>query len=183
MTQSPRESPAPWVVAGVAGAAFVALAVVFFAVLLPYRRDHHPSPGSGDPRSAQFTSDETKAILAASTEGANILSYRRDHFEQDWQRALNGATGALRQDVVHNKSATLQAMTKGKFDLQAKVVHSALVGPAKPNSAGKSYVVLVAVNGYKSNAPELPTPQNLQITVVKTGGKWLAEQIVNVSVS
>lgn len=174
-----RFTTAPWLTAGVAGIVFVALAVVFFAVLLPYRDDH---PARGGFKAAQFSAGEQQAITAASTEAANILSYRRAHFQADWQRALDGATGSLRADVSQNKAATLSALQKGKFDLSAKVVHAALEGPVQGKATGTGYVVLVVVNGYRSVALDVPTPQNLQVTVVKKNGKWLASDISNIGV-
>ena len=64
MSPSRRASLAPWIVAAVAGAVFVALLVVYYAALVPYRKDH---------TAGEFTSSEKAAITAASTETANLL--------------------------------------------------------------------------------------------------------------
>lgn len=170
MSPSRRASLAPWIVAAVAGAIFIALLIVYYAALLPYRKDHTPG---------QFTSSEKSAVTAASTETANLLSFRRAHFDADYARALRGTTGSLHTDVAAKKSATKSTLVTGKFDLSARITHEALVGPS-----GKSaYVVLVTVNGYKSTTPTVPTQQNLQVTVQKVKGSWLASDVQNVGVS
>ena len=87
MSPSRRASLAPWIVAAVAGAVFVALLVVYYVVLVPYRKDH---------TTGQFTSAEKSAVTAASTETANLLSFRRAQFDADYARALRGTTGSLR---------------------------------------------------------------------------------------
>jgi hypothetical protein len=187
------ESRAPWIVAGIAGVALVALVVVFFAVLLPYRRDHHPGastfngrvvpqPGpSGAPLGA-LTSDETAAMTAAGTEAANLLSYTRKNFPADYARALAGTTGKLKSDVANpqRKQTVLQTMTTNKFDLSAKVQHTALVGPT---DRGNGYMVLVTVYGYRSTQLDVPIPQNLSLTVLNVNGKWLASNLTFVAVT
>jgi hypothetical protein len=174
MPESRRSSPAPWIVAGIAGVIFIALIVVYYSALLPYRRDHTP---------AQFTSTEQDAITAASTETVNLLSYRRADFDADYARAVNGATGQLKSEVQGNKAKTLKQLTTGKFDLTAKATHEALVGPAEKKEPSKGYVVLVTVNGYKSTQPDAPTQQSLQVTVIKVGGKWLVNDVENIGIS
>jgi len=192
MTEPRRESPAPWIVAAIAGAALVALVVVFFTVLLPDRRDQHrtvqtshgqvvPQPGaSGQPLGA-LTDQETAAMAAAGTEAANLISYSRKDFAADYARALAGATGKLKADVAdpQRKAALQQTLTQGKFDLSAKVQHTALVGPT---AKGNGYVVLVTVYGYKSTSLDVPIPQNLSITVQNVNGKWLASDFALVGV-
>lgn len=191
MSEARRESPAPWIVAAIAGAALVALVVVFFAVLLPDRRDQHavktshgkvvPQPGaSGQPLGA-LTDQETAAMAAAGTEAANLISYSRKDFAADYARALAGATGKLKADVAdpQRKAALKQTLTQGKFDLSAKVQHTALVGPT---DRGNGYVVLVTVYGYKSTSLDVPIPQNLSITVLNVNGKWLASDFALVGV-
>jgi cell division septation protein DedD len=185
-----RESPAPWIVAAVAAVVLVAVVVVFFAVLLPYRRDHHgtatshghvvPQPGaSGQPLGA-LTQQETAAMVAAGTEAANQLSYTRKSFAADFARALAGATGQLKADIEKQKDTILSTMTQHKFDLSAKVQHTALVGPT---DRGHGYVVLVTVYGYTSAQLDLPLPENLSMTMVNVHGKWLASDSAAIGVS
>ncbi len=119
MPESRRASAAPWIVAAVAGAVLVALLVTYFVALRPAQDDV-----VGD-----LTAAEGAAVDAAGTEMANLLSFRRAHFDADFQRALAGATGALKSDVQSKKDVTLSTMTKGKFDLVGAVTHKALEGP------------------------------------------------------
>jgi hypothetical protein len=129
-----------------------------------------------------YTSTERAAVSAASTEMANLLTFRRSAFEADFQRALAGTTGALRSDITKQKAATLKSMTEGKFDLKANVTHTGLVGPVAKGGV-KGYVVLVTIEGFRSSQANLPTPQNLQATVVRSKGKWLVNDVTAIGVS
>jgi hypothetical protein len=159
-------------VAGVAGLAVAALVLVYFLVLEP-DRDHVIGALNGD---------EKSAVAAASTEAANVLSYRRAHFDADFQRALDGATGSLKSDLGSQRAATQKVITQGKFDMSAKVTRSALEG--RPDKAtGDSYLVLVTLNGYQSTAQDQPVPSQLELTVEKVKGKWLASNIQSIGLS
>ena len=142
-----------------------------FAALIPAHDNH-----VGD------SLKEKQAVTAASTEALNLLSFRRAHFAADYQRALNGTTGALKADVRRQKATTLKTMTKGKFDLVGKVTHKALEGPAGSGKT-KGYVVLVTVNGYQSTAKAQVVQQTLAVTMVQSGTKWLASDVTNIGVS
>ena len=172
MSQAGAPSRAPWFVAAGAAVALAALIVVFFAVLQP-NRGH--AAGS-------LSDAEKAAVSAAGTEAANVLSYRRAHFDADFQRALDGATGAMKSDLRAQKANTLAAMNKGKFDLSAKVDRAALEGrPDK--SSGDAYLVLVALEGFQSTQPGFAVPSHLEVTVQKVHGKWLVSKIESVGVS
>lgn len=170
MSQPRSNDATPWIVAGVLGAVLVALVAVYFFVLRP---DEDNVVGA-------LTGEEQTVLTTAGTEAANVLSYRRAHFEQDFQRALAGATGSLRGDLQQEKSVTLKTITDGKFDMNATVTHSALEGPVSGKNA---YTVLVTLNGYRSNAPAQPSPSQLALTVVKVKGKWLVSDIQNIGVT
>ncbi|MDQ1753177.1 MAG: hypothetical protein QOE71_4233 [Pseudonocardiales bacterium] len=172
MPESRRAPAAPWIAAAVAGAILVALLVTYFVALRPAQ----------DKVNGDFTSTESAAVNAAATATTNLLTFRRAHFAADFQRALSGTTGSLRSDISDKKAATLSAMTKGKFDLSATVTHRALQGPAESGKQN-SYIVLITVNGYQSKSKNIPIPQNLQVTMVKVKGKWLASDLSNIGVT
>ena len=172
MAEPRRQSVAPWIVAGVAGLVVAALALVYFLALRP----------DSDDVIGALTTDEKTAVAAASTEAANALSYRRAHFDADFQRALKGATGSLKSDLNSQKSATLNVITQGKFDMSAKVTRAALEG--RPDKAkGNSYLVLVTLNGFQSSAQDQPVPSQLELTMEKVKGVWLASNITSVGLS
>ncbi len=154
-----------------AGVVLIGLLLVYFVVLRPDQ----------DKVNGDLTDTESAATNAAAVEMANLLSFRRDHFEADYQRALAGATGSLKSDVSKNKAITLSTMTQGKFDLVGKVTHKALEGPAVSGKTN-SYVVLVTVNGYRSTTLDQPVQQSLEVTVVRSKGKWLASDVTNIGV-
>jgi hypothetical protein len=171
MTAADRPSRAPWIVAAIAAVVTAALAVVLFAVLLPDR----------DEPVGRLTGQEKAAVDAAGTEAANVLSYRRAHFDADFDRALKGATGALLSDLRSKRSSTKDVLTQGKFDLSAKVDRAALVG--RPDKGSKNaYVVLVALNGFQSTHPGVAIPSRLAVTVQRSKGTWLVSDITSVGV-
>ncbi|MDT4925701.1 MAG: hypothetical protein QOG01_3414 [Pseudonocardiales bacterium] len=172
MPESRRASIAPWISAAVAGVVLVALLLAYFLFL---RDDMKAVVG-------ELTTSEKAAITAAGTEAANLITYSRAHFDQDYQRAIDGTTGALRTDVVGKRTVTKQTITSGKFDASGVVTHAALVGPSEKNKTN-GYVVLVTINGFRSTAKDVPIQQNLQMTMVQVKGKWLAADVTNVAVS
>jgi hypothetical protein len=170
MADARRTLTAPWIVSAVAGAVLIATLIVYFVALRP---DEDHVTGS-------LTATEQAAVNAAAQEATNLLTFSRAHFNADFNRALAGTTGAMRTDLMNQRTNTLKAITDGKFDLTATVTHKALEGPG---SKGNSYLVLVTVNGYKSTAKDAPTPSDLEVTVAKTKGKWLVAQITNIGVN
>lgn len=181
MPVSRRASAAPWITTAIAGAAFIALLLVYLVALRPDERHANAERAAAKRQLGHLTTTESDAVNAAATETLNLVSFRRSHFAADFRRALDGATGSLRSDVAKNRSQTLNAMTKGKFDLTGKVTHKALEGPA---GSGKrqGYVVLVTINGYRSSAPDQPVQQSLEVTVVNVDGKWLASDVTNIGI-
>jgi Mce-associated membrane protein len=170
MADARRAPSAPWIVSAVAAAVLIAALIVYFVALRP---DEGRVVGG-------LSSTERTAVDSAAQEVTNLLTFSRAHFDADFKRALNGTTGAMRADLQSKRSATLSAMTKGKFDLTATVTHKALEGPA---SKANSYLVLVTVNGFKSTAKDAPTPSDLEVTVARVKGKWLLSEITNIGVS
>jgi nitrogen fixation protein len=181
MPESRRALYAPWITAGVAGAVLLALLLVYFIVLRPDERHADQQRALAHQRIGQLTQREKAAMDAAAVEMTNLVTYSRSTFDRDYDRALSGVTGGLRSDVATKRDETLKAMTQGKFDLFGRVTHKALEEPV--NSGGKSgYVVLVALNGYRSTLPDLAKQQNLEVTVLNVGGKWLASEVTYIGV-
>ncbi|SHG05768.1 hypothetical protein SAMN05443575_1250 [Jatrophihabitans endophyticus] len=133
--------------------------------------------------SRTFTGQETAAVEAAQTEAANLLSFRRAHFDADVKRALAGATGSVVTDIKRRTADVKKLITAGKFDLVAKVTHAALVGRVDDDKV-TGYVVLVSLNGYRSDQLTNPTAQqNLSVTVVQQSGRWLVNQVDSIGVT
>lgn len=174
MSAPQRASATPWIIAGVAGVVLAALIVVYFAFLVPDKNSQD------DPASAAgaLSTTERQAVVAAGIETANLLTFRRAHFAEDFRRALDGTTGQLKKDVTGKRSVTLKAMTLGKFDLGADITNQALEAPAQGKTTG--YLVLVTLNAYRSTTKTQPLQQNLEVTVLKVKDKWLASDVQNI---
>jgi Mce-associated membrane protein len=173
--QTPPRSSAPWVVAAVLALVTAAL-VVFFVHILSVRSSDQASAGA----SYALTPDQTRAVQAGTTEAANLTTLSRTHFDRDFARALDGATGELHKDMVAGKSGYLSAMNSGKFDLRSAVVQSAF-----ESQSGDKVLVLVTVNGSRvvdKVTNPITTPQRFQLTMVNSGGKWLASDLLSVGV-
>jgi hypothetical protein len=163
---------APWIAAGGLGV-LVALLVLAFVHVHSVSNDHAKSAGSG----YGLTAEQQLAVTAASTEAANVVTFSRKTFTADFARALNGATGGLKSDLAKEKALTLNTMTSGKYDLKGTVGSSAYVGTT---TNGKGLLVLVTVNGFKVSdaaGASSATVQRLELTMVKSGNKWLADAL------
>lgn len=174
--QNRAQGNAPWVVAAV---------LVLVAAVLTVLLVHTYSVRDDNNRNAGLqngpTADQQAAVQAAATEAANLTTFSRKDFEADFTRALNGATGALKSDVAKNKANTLQAMTKGKFDLVSKVVVSAF-----ESASADQVLVLVTLNGthkFDSGQTSIASPQRLELTMVRSGSTWLAKDLFKVGIS
>jgi hypothetical protein len=181
--QEPRRTPkAPWIAASSAAVVLVALVLVYFVFLRPDERHADGRRAAAAQQIGRFTVAETAAMRAAATEMTNLVTFSRDHFDSDFQRALDGATGSLRHDVAKNREKTLQQMTRGRFDLYGRLTHKALEAEVRSGSH-RGYVVLVAINGYRSTAPDTPIQQNLEVSVIDVDGEWLANDVTNIGVT
>lgn len=166
---------APWIVAGV----LAVLAAVLIVLIVRANADsRHDTRDAGSLISP--TADQLRAVQSAAIEAANLTTLSRAHFEADFARALAGTTGDLRHDLTGKKTAYLSAMRAGKFDLKSSVVVSAF-----ESQTGAKVLALVTLNGthvVDKVASPVTTPQRLELTMVKSGGKWLASEFTQVGV-
>jgi hypothetical protein len=171
----PSGSRGRWMAAAVLGAVAVALAVVI-AFPLRNARDHRQHVAA----QVGLTSVEQAAVSAASQQVLNMLTYKRATFDADYARAVAGASGSLKSDLNNstNKSALLQKMQQGKFDLQGQVTASAF-----EQASGTSYNVLVSAAGYQlpdGGQRTLSSTARFEVTLTLVGGKWLANNLQTV---
>ena len=163
----------PWIVAACL-AVLVAVLAVGFVHVHTASRNHARNPyGDG----YALTAAQQAAVTAAATEAANIVTYNRKTFDSDYQRALNGATGSLKSDMLGKKAEALNAMTSGKYDLKGTIAASAYAGTT---ADGKGILVLVTLNGYTVADTASQSTNNVQrlvLTMVQSGSSWLAEDL------
>ena len=166
---------APWIVAGI-----LALLTAALVVLLVHTLSVRSSDTGSTGASYGLTADQSRAVQTGATEAANLTTLARKSYPHDFARALDGATGELRKDLIAKKAAYLSAMNAGKFDLKSSVVQSAF-----ESQQGDKVLVLVTINGthvVDGVASPITTPQRFELTMVHSGGKWLAADLLSVGV-
>lgn len=169
----------PWAVTGV-------LVLVCGAIIAVLPHVHGVSNRANDAADSAHATvtlplDDQKAVQAGATEAANVLTYSRKNFDADWNRSLAGATGKLRSDHAADKATTLERLTSQKIDLVATVQHSAF----ESTDDDGNVLVLVTVVGVAVNDQgerSAQTPQRLELTMVKSGDKWLASDLTMIGI-
>jgi hypothetical protein len=168
----------PWAAAGV-----LALLCGAIIAVLPHVRgvsNRADAAASSAKGTVALPLDVQKAVQAGATEAANVLTYSRKNFDADWNRSLAGATGKLRSDHEADKATTLERLTSQKVDLVATVQHSAF-----ETAEDAKVLVLVTVTGTAVNDQgerSAQTPQRLELTMVKSGDKWLASDLTMIGI-
>lgn len=156
-----------------AGASALLVAALVLAFLHVHSVSEHHSSGDA----VGLTKDQQAAVVAAATEAANVTTYSRKTFDADFARALNGSTGALKSDLTGKRALAENTMTSGKYDLKGTIGASAYIGPSDD---GKSVLVMVTVNAFKvadTSSGSSATVQRFQLTMVKSGKRWLASDL------
>ena len=169
----------PWVAA-------VVLAVVcaLIAAVLPHVHGVSARARDAADRSAgqlALPTNYQKAVIAAGTEAVNLLTYSRKSFAADWNRSLAGTTGALRSDHVKQRAQILNNMTTNKVDWRADLQQKAFESADEKGNV----LVLITINGYVVNDQgqrSAAAPQRLELTMVQSGGKWLATNLASVGI-
>jgi hypothetical protein len=178
MSVQPRtRAPAPWITAAVLGV-LVAVLVVALVHVRAVRDNQHKEQALSR---YQLPAHQQAAIQAGATEAANLLTYSRRAFAADFARGLAGATGSLKKDITSRRTTTLATMTKNKIDLTAAVQESAFEGTDEHGNV----LVLVTVDGYSKNdkgVSSVATPQRVELTMVNSGGKWLASNLTSIGI-
>jgi hypothetical protein len=118
--------------------------------------------------------DLTAAARAAQTEVTALLTLRRTSFAADRQRALAGAVDPARAQIDRTAAAARRAMTRGRYDLTGTV--TAL---AAKSATGTAVTLLVAARSVRTpdRGTAQSTPVQYEVTVTRTGGRWLTGQI------
>jgi hypothetical protein len=117
------------------------------------------------------------AAEAARTEILNLLTYRRDQFDADLQKATAGAVSPLREQIEQQSAGTKSAMIKGRYDLSGTVTAVA-VERADDNSV----VLLIAADSRQvgEGTAAAATQMRYEITVIRTVTGWRASAAVPV---
>lgn len=118
------------------------------------------------------------AAEAARSEVVNLLSYRRAHFDADYNRALGGAAEPLRSDIAAHADDTRRSVTDGGYDLSGAVT---AVGVER--ATNDTAVLLVAATGSRidaDGAESVVADGRYEVTVIRVGDAWYAGQVAPV---
>ncbi|MGI8680201.1 MAG: hypothetical protein ACR2LX_16255 [Jatrophihabitans sp.] len=118
------------------------------------------------------------AAEAGREQVVDLLSYRRDHFAADNERALNNAVEPLRSQLMRSAADTRGALQAGKYDLSGAVTALAV-----EQASGDTVQLLVAATGTKiaaNGARSDLTDGRYEVTVVLAGGYWRVSAVQSV---
>ncbi len=122
----------------------------------------------------------TPGLAAAVTAGArgvvDLLSYTRNNFTADLNRALDGLTGTLRAAQQAQASALKSAMLSGGFDYAGAVRAVGI-----ESASGTSVLMLACATGSRlDNSGKVSASGTLryEVGVTYTGGRWLVSEFV-----
>jgi hypothetical protein len=122
--------------------------------------------------------DLRTAVAAARTEVVNLLSFRRAEFPADLQRALDGATTPLREQLQSDSPDLQAALESGNYDTSGAVTATAIV---RADADTVSLLIVAQESRAVDDAAE-PTVVNhrYEVTVTRTPSGWAASRVASV---
>jgi hypothetical protein len=122
--------------------------------------------------------DLATAVAAAHTEVVDMLSFRRAEFPADLQRALDGATTPLRDQLESGADDARAALENGKYDTSGTVDATAVVRA----DADTVSLLVVAKESRTADGTSEPTvlTHRYEVTVIRTASGWAASQVASV---
>ncbi|MDT4915354.1 MAG: hypothetical protein QOH89_54 [Pseudonocardiales bacterium] len=118
------------------------------------------------------------AVTAARTEVVNLLSFQRSEFPADLQRAVDGATSPLREQLQSGAAGAKAELDVGKYDSSGTVTATAVV-----RAGADAVTLLIAAQETRAvdDANE-PTVLNhrYEVTVTRTAAGWAVSGVVSV---
>jgi hypothetical protein len=122
--------------------------------------------------------DLLAAVSAARTEVVNMLSFQRAEFPADLQRALDGATTPLREQLQSDSADARAALENGKYDTSGTVSATAVVRA----DADTVSLLIVADESRTVDGEAEPTVlnQRYEVTVTRTPSGWAASRVASV---
>lgn len=130
-----------------------------------------PAPDAPAPGSAGLAA----AVQTAAQGAVDLLSFRRESFDSDFRRALDGLTDELAAQQRANEQEIRTAMTNGRFDLTAQSLAA-----AAEQADGDTASVLVAVRAYRdpdSGPPQLAAQGRYRVELIRQDERWLLANI------
>jgi hypothetical protein len=114
------------------------------------------------------------AVTAAGHEVVDLLSYRRTDFDADFDRALDGLTGALRTQQAQRRAELRNAMTRSQLDYAGQVRAIGI-----ESASGSSVLLLVCATGYSVQAQgsrQQSGTERFEVGVQYVRGRWLVSE-------
>jgi hypothetical protein len=115
------------------------------------------------------------AVTAGAQEVVDLLSYSRANFTADFNRALDGLTGALRVQQAQRRASLQQSMNSSQTDYAGQVRSVGV-----ESASGSSVLLLVVATGYQvkaaSGAQPLFGTERFEVGVEHVHGRWLVSE-------
>jgi Mce-associated membrane protein len=117
----------------------------------------------------------TSAITAAKSYAADLATYNYKHLNQDFGKVLAESTPSFKQNFTQSSEALKTAIVKYDASASANVVGAGLVSATSSRAVVLVFLNQTVDNTIQKNKPT--TESRVQITLVRSGGRWLIEQV------
>jgi Mce-associated membrane protein len=118
----------------------------------------------------------TSALAAARSYAADMASYNYQHLKQDFGKVLAESTPAFKQDFNQSTGPLETALNQYHASASGKVVAAGLISATSTRA-----VVLVFLNQTVDNTlgkgKPSTTEDRVEITLLRSGGRWLIDQV------
>ena len=117
----------------------------------------------------------TSALAAAKSYMVDLASYNYKHLDQDFGKVLAESTPTFKQNFTQSSEALKTAIVKYDGSASANVVGVGLVSATTSRAVVMVFLNQTVDNKLQKNKPT--TESRVDITLVRSGGRWLIEQV------
>lgn len=118
----------------------------------------------------------TSALAAAKSYSVDLASYNYEHLGRDFDKVDSESTPSFRQSYNQSSDALKPVLTRYEASAQATVVAAGLV-----SASTNRVVALVFLNQTVNNTAQKGKPASdesrIEITLLRSGGRWLINQV------
>ncbi len=120
-------------------------------------------------------SSRTSALAAARTYAVQLASYNYGNLQRDFAAVAANSTPSFRRSFTESSDALKSTLTQYKATAAASVVSAGLVS----SSTSEAVVLVFLTQKIENSSQAKPTTDRsqVQITLVRSGGRWLINQV------